>query len=228
MVHVPDAQGRLRKAQHGTMKTHNRGFTLLEVLVVLIITGMLTAVLTQALGFVLQIRLSVMNKITGLEKTAVTRSLYLSPLEGLVPDYPEKPDIFVGSENKIHGLTTHAIENRPGAIVPFEMYFDSDPNNSQTTLIYKERGREPLKLGSWPGNVGRFTYKDRTGPWLAAWPPAQAIGKERPSQTPWSVRIEMGTGFPSALVAYVAGPHDRISRLQDTFGGDLRLEDLTK
>lgn len=209
--------------------THKRGFTLLEVLVVLVITGMLAAVLTQAFGFVLQIRMSVMNKITGLEKTAVTRNLYLSPLEGLVPDYPEKPDVFVGTENRIHGLTTHAIENRPGALVPFDLYFEYASNDAQMTLVYKEKGREPLKLGSWPGNTGRFTFKDSSGPWLASWPPARTADGKRPSQTPWAVRIEIGTGFPAAIVAYVGGAHDRITRYEDAgMGGDLRVEDLMK
>jgi hypothetical protein len=201
----------------------------LEVLVVLVITGMLAAVLTQAFGFILQIRVSVLNKIVGLEKTAVTRNLYLAPLEGLIPDYPEKPDVFVGSENRIHGLTTHSIENRPGTLVPFEMYFEYAANDSRMTLVYRERGREPITLGGWPGNTGRFTFRDRSGPWLSAWPPARTADGLRPDQTPWSIRIEMGTGFPAAVVAYVRGPHDRIIRMQDSvMGGDMRLEDAMK
>lgn len=206
--------------------TARRGFTLLEVLVVLTITGMLAAVLMQAFGFILTIRTGVLNKIVGLERTVVTRNLYLAPLQSLVPDYPEKPDVFVGTERRIHGLTTSPLQNRPGAPVGFDLYFEYGVNQGRTTLMYRERGRDPVALGGWEGDTGRFTYRDRIGGWLDVWPPRTVQG-EKPSQTPWVIRIEMGTGFPAAVATAVTGAHDRVIRMQDTpMGADMRPSDL--
>jgi prepilin-type N-terminal cleavage/methylation domain-containing protein len=205
------------------MRNH-RGFTLLEVIVVLIIASMIAAVLLQGLSLILTVRTTFAQKLFGLETAVLQRNLFLEPLRGLVPEYPEKPDIFVGSDRRLHGLTVRSIQNRPGAPVGFDMYFDYDVNTQETTLMYQERGRDAIRLGSWPGNSGSFSYRDRTGDWLSAWPPAQPATDASTSldpppdapQTPYTVRIEMGVGFPAVVIADITGPHSRITRLKDT------------
>ena len=212
--------------------TRERGFTLLEVIVVLVISSMIAAVLMQGLSLILTVRTTLAQKIFGLEKAVLQRNLFLEPLRGLVPDYPEKPDVFVGNERRLHGLTVRPIQNRPGAPVGVDLYMVYDADKEQTVLMYQERGRAAIALGSWPGNSGSFSYRDRTGEWLPSWPPqrqtqedvpGQFASLDRPPQTPYLVRVVMGIGFPPVLIADVVGAHTRITRMKDTpMGGDIR------
>jgi prepilin-type N-terminal cleavage/methylation domain-containing protein len=191
------------------------GFTLLETLVVLVITSLISVVLVQGFGLVLAARTSVQNKLVDLDQTVLTQNVFLDPLRGILPDYPDRPNIFAGDARRLHGLTIHALESRAGAPVPFSMWLDFDAGTNQTILSYQEQGRPAIALGHWDGNQGSFSYRDRTGAWNPAWPLPPPLGALAP-QTPWLIRIEIGAGFPSTLVAAVDGPHQRPFRLMDS------------
>ncbi len=195
-----------------------RGFTLLETLVVLVITSLVSVVLVQGFGLILAARTSVQTKLVDLDRLVLERNLFLEPLRGILPDYPERPHVFVGEARQLHGLTARALEERLGAVVPFTLSMEFDAGKDRTSLIYQEESAEPRTLGSWEGDVGAFSYRDRVGDWQDSWHPDPAVT----SQTPWLIKLDLGTGFPSSLIASVAGPHQRRPRLQDVFGSGSR------
>ncbi len=182
---------------------------------VLVITSLVSVVLIQGFGLVLAARTSAQNKLVDLDQTILTQNVFLEPLRGILPDYPDRPNIFAGDDRRLHGLTIHALESRAGAPVPFSMWLDYDSGNDQTTLSYQEQGRPVIPLGHWDGNHGSFAYRDRDGVWNAAWPPPPPQGLLAP-QTPWLIRVEIGAGFPSTLIAAVDGPHARPFRMIDS------------
>ena len=63
-----------------------RGFTLLEVLVVLVITALVSVVLMQGMGLVLGLRDNLGDKLLELDQLSLERNRIILPLEGLVPD----------------------------------------------------------------------------------------------------------------------------------------------
>ncbi len=190
-----------------------RGFTLLEALVVLIITSLVSVVLVQGFGLLLGARTSVQDKLVSVNEALLQQSLFLEPLRGIVPDYPERPHQFVGAPDRLHGITIRPLQGRAGTPVPFTLTISYDSRSDSSSLTYQEDNSPPLVVGSWPGRKGGFSYRDLTGEWTPTWPPKNSLDAP---QTPWLIRLEKGTGFPANMVAGVAGTHRRPLRFRDT------------
>ncbi len=193
-----------------TVKNRESGFTLLEVLVVLVITSLISVVLIQGFSLILGARNSVQNKIVGLEQVVLKQNIFLEPLRGILPDYPNEPHIFHGEPQTVSGLTIRPLQSRVGTPVGFSMSMSYDSGRDETELIYQERGFPSQSLGRWKGAEGTFRYRDRTGSWLETWPPNPDV-----PQTPWLIQVDMGVGFPSSLIVSVNGPHQRALRIED-------------
>lgn len=187
-----------------------KGFTLFEVLVVLVITGLMGAVLMQGFSIVLGTRLRVNDTITNLQETILNKNIPLDPLRGLLPDYTSNPNQFSGQGRALSGQTLRPLLSPHGAPTPFKMTMDFDAGRNTTTLVYEEPGRGKVSIAQWPGANQSFKYRDIEGVWQPVWPPPATV-----SQTPWLILIDTGpTDAP--LIAAIFGPHDRIQRLQDS------------
>ena len=201
-----------------------RGFTLLEVLVVLVITGMISAILIQGLGVTLNVRNSIAATILDLKSVVLNRNIIAEPVIGVIPDYPEKPYAFRGDRDAMQGLTIRSLDHQNGVPRPFRLYFQRDMAQNSTALIFQTEGQESHVLGRWPGSSGFFAYHDLTGGWQEVWPPPR---DDRAPQTPWLVRINTGVPGSEEIVAFVASPHERRYRVQDIMGDanpDSRLQ----
>jgi prepilin-type N-terminal cleavage/methylation domain-containing protein len=203
-------------------RPQSRGFTLLEALVVLVITSLVSVVLVQGFGLLLSARTSVQDKLVEVDEAVIEQSLFLEPLRGVVPDYPDRPHIFAGEAKRLHGMTTRPLQGRTGTPVPFTLTISYDSPSNLSTLTYQEDNTPPLPLGSWQGETGAFAYRDIQGAWRETWPPEN---DPRAPQTPWLIRLERGTGFPKNMIASVNGTHRRPLRFRDTpFGADTFIE----
>jgi hypothetical protein len=181
----------------------------------MVITGLISVVLVQGFGLVLSARTSVQNKLVDIDQTFLQTNVVLEPLRGVLPDYPDRPNVFGGEARRLHGMTARPLEERIGTPVGFTLSMDYDSGRNETILTYQEQGAEPEAIAHWEGNSGDFSYRDRTGDWQAVWPPA-GIAKDQIPQTPWLIKVDMGETFPSTLVASVAGSHQKLIRFMDT------------
>lgn len=190
------------------------GFTLFEVLVVLVITGLMGAVLMQGFGIILATRLSVANTISNLQEVVLSQNIAVDPLRGVLPDYEKNPNVFRGQARVLSGQTMRPLLSASGAPTPFKMTLDSDSGGS-IALVYEEPGRPKAELARWVGTNVEFKYRDLTGGWSSVWPPPAGT-----PQTPWLIWIDAGPSL-APLIAAVDGAHTRVLRLEDTplFGG---------
>jgi general secretion pathway protein J len=195
---------------HARLHTGNAGFTLLEVIVVLVITSLISVVLIQGLGIVLGTRTRVAANILDLDRVVLHRNLVLEPLRGTVPDYTNHPFIFSGNGQRIRALTVRALEERMGTPTGYTMTLDYNSDRGETIVKYEEDGHEPIELMSWKGNSGTFSYRDRAGDWSDRWPTDKPA-----SQTPWVIRLEPGDKETPTMVASIAGTHKRQLRMMD-------------
>ncbi|MCB2106166.1 MAG: prepilin-type N-terminal cleavage/methylation domain-containing protein [Rhodobacteraceae bacterium] len=188
------------------------GFTLLEALVVLVITSLVSAVVIQGFGMILSIRDSVASSVIGLESTVIERSIMSDAIKGVIPDYPENPNVFRGQRTVLSGLTVRSIRGPFGVPRPFRMEIAHDAARNQSSLQYTENAGPTITLAQWPGQAGSFAYRDITGDWKDVWPPQ---GDETAPQSPWLVRIQSGLAMNRDIVVYVASPHERRFRIED-------------
>ena len=192
------------------IKTDQNGFTLLEVIVVLMISGLIAVILFQGLSLVLDARLRVASSIDDLDSRELQSSIVTYSMKGLLPDYPDGPDVFYGDQRRMRGLTLYPLQGTPGAPTAFGLSMEYDSVDDDTVLTYFERGYEPLELARWDGDIGAFSYKGRVGDWSQRWP----IPGDNIVQTPRTIQMTSGLQDTSYIVR-VMGPHDRVGRIQD-------------
>src|SRR5689334_15080098 len=101
-----------------------RGFTLLEVLVVLMITSMVSVILFQGLGSILAIRNSAGATVLDLRNLVLQRNIISDPIRGIIPDHARGEHIFAGDAHEMHGLTIRALGEAAGAPRPFDLSFE--------------------------------------------------------------------------------------------------------
>ncbi len=149
--------------------------TLIEMLVTLALVGLLTTVLSQALG---QIR-----RIEGLLDSgrleSQTRDLRLEwlrvALQAALPMPQTSPERLQGSASELSFATTQA--PGPGhaqvARLRLKLQFDAIAGSTrlEVTQVGDELGLRPWTAAQWPGNSGRLRYLDARGAWRDAWPP---------------------------------------------------------
>ncbi len=186
------------------------GFTLFEMIVVMVIAGLVGAVLTQGFGIILTTRISVSNAISNLQDVVLSHNILVDPLRGILPDYSDGANQFRGQARGLSGQTLRPLLSATGSPTPFKMTLDYDTINNATVLVYEEPGRPKSELARWPGNGPTFKYRDLTGDWQPTWPPQAST-----SQTPWLIWLDTGPSL-SPAIASIAGPHDRVTRLQDS------------
>lgn len=155
------------------MKTRIRyaGFTLVEVLVVLVITGLISSILLQALEQVYKLQSRFGLQLAQGQQGAMYTDWFRQAIQGFQTDYPDGKNIFKADERKIEGLTTNPLSADYGAPTAITLQLEYETATDKTTLKYVAHDRK-MDLFSWSGkNNGRFSFIDQAGEPHDRWPP---------------------------------------------------------
>ncbi|MBT7450472.1 MAG: type II secretion system protein [Rhodospirillaceae bacterium] len=193
-------------------RDEQRGFTLLEVIVVLMISSLIAAILFQGLSLILDTRFRVMSALTRVETIGLQTSIITSPLRGMLPDHAGEPGVFSGDSKRLKGLTLNPLQGTNGAPTAFAMDLNYDISDNATLLTYSETGYAPVEIARWTGSTGAFTYRGRVDGWVKRWPPPL---EDKPLQVPRTIRLDTGLEQRPVYVVRVMGPHNRAIRAED-------------
>jgi general secretion pathway protein J len=177
------------------------GFTLIEVLVVLGITSLITAILMQALYQTYNVQERFGVQLARSQRTAMTEDWFRQAIEGLQPTTDDDPNRFAGTAQHLHGMSTAAISQRYGMpeVLDFTLEYHAD---TATTDLVLHRGDAQISLFDWPGKEGGFIYLDPKGEQHEQWPPEL----ENMNQLPNAVLLRTSRdGEPWVLFAMPKG-----------------------
>ena len=138
-------------------RSNQTGFTLIEVLVVLIIVGMISSTLFQALEQAYRLQDRFGMELFKVQQGQMAADWYRQTVQGLHPDYPDGRNIFHGEDREFSGLTGNPLGDEYGALTPVTWKIRNNQQNSTTELVYIEEKRETPVL-TWRGNQARFIY----------------------------------------------------------------------
>lgn len=190
-----------------TKKRHTAaGFTLLEMLVVLILTGMITTLLLQGLHQIYRLQSHFGAEMFNTRQGAMHIAWYRQTINGLIPDYPGGKREFRGERRQLEGLTNAPLNSPESSLVPFRWHLRFDPRRGETLLQYGT-GEEGATILSWQGDSGEFVYLDAKGDPHDTWPPAIGQWPQLPSA------VHLQTGKPEQDKIIVAAPLGPVYRL---------------
>ena len=231
---LPAAASNLRTGAGGAVcRVAPRGFTLLEMLVVLILTSLAAGLLMEASTHVLGLQQRLNAQLERLRGPALSADWLRQVVQGLQPDYHDGAHRFTGTARGFAGLTTNALSGAYGGLEPFAVRLDYDGATDTSTLRYAP-GAGPgtvagrmadalpdeaaaVVLLRWPGNAQRLRYWDERGAAHEDWPPP--LGQWRP--LPSAITLEGdadSAGAPWLVVATQQGPLWPQPRPRDVIG----------
>ncbi len=201
-----------------------RGFTLVEMLVVLVLTALVAAIAFEGLARVADLRLRLARHLDGALDETVTGAWFRASIAALQPDLAEAPGVFRGSAAEMSGLTLRPLDLPAGATTPFGWRLRVDAASGTTRLGYRGADGAWREIAAWPGAGARFLYAGADGEWRSEWPPplsgSAPIGQvvpRQPPQLPRFVRIDGGSGGESwSMAASVQGSVLPRQSLSDT------------
>jgi len=192
-------------------KKIQRGFTLLEMLVVLILSGMITGILIQGLQQVFRLQTNVGIELFKTQQGEMYTEWFRQSVNGIMPDAFDGKNRFKGSSREFSGMTLAPLNMASEALLPFTWRLKFEPNVGQTQLLYGPDEDAP-SIMSWPGSSGRFVYFDSTNQAHDAWPPF--LGKW--PQLPKAIYLEsQSSDHPRIIVAVPKGLEDPLPRKKD-------------
>lgn len=193
---------------------HSRGFTLIEVLVVMIMVALIGSVLFQALEQAYRLKDRFGVELFNVQQGQMATDWYRQSVNGLYPDYADGAHVFKGGELEFSGLSTTPLSEDYGIATAVTWRLRPEPQHGISTLLYVV-GKQETAILSWRGKEPRFGYLDDTRAAHDSWPPRLGQFPQLPTQ----IQIQSRDGADSmVLVATPMGPTAPLLRMRDVLG----------
>jgi len=173
------------------------GFTLIEILVVLIITGFVVAILMQSLYQVFRLQTHFGSEIFNTQNGAMQADWFRQSINGLMPDYEDGKHKFRGDQRQMSGQTLASLDQENGALASFAWRLEYVPQSGMTELLYVGYDSvRPMQVFSWRSNSGRFIYVDGDNEVHESWPPSMGKWPQLPS----AIYLESGDANQKRMI----------------------------
>jgi prepilin-type N-terminal cleavage/methylation domain-containing protein len=199
------------------------GFTLLEVLVVLIIVGLVASSLFEAMTRLNDVRGRLSPFLAESERVGLLNSWFRTAVNDIVPDQQDGKNVFKGAARSFSGLTLGPLSGDPGAPSPFQWDLVYDSLHDRTVLRYTGFDKNPIEVRGWRGDKTQFAYLKPDLTWTDAWPP----GIQKAKQLPLAIRL-YAPEEDSTIVAAIRGEKDAPPDPVSLFLGHGAQQDTTQ
>lgn len=149
------------------------GFTLLELLVVLVLVAFITTMLIQGMGYLAKVNDGFVRHGHQRQARELAFGWFDDALSQLAAPAPGDVSAgFRGDALSFEGVTLASVDRREGIPIPFA--FRLEPGDGGIRLIYVRR----VEAHRWPlillAGESHFEYLDAAGQWHQDWPPTPA------------------------------------------------------
>jgi prepilin-type N-terminal cleavage/methylation domain-containing protein len=173
----------------GCRTTATGGFTLVELLVVLVIVALISGVLLSAFERVLDIRVRLATFLDGVEAPVLVVDWFRSSVGGLLADSAEGRDRFSGNTRGMRGLSLAPLNAAAGVPMPIAWTVTFETATGRSYLRYSNGEQPAMTIASWPGEYGGLHYCGADLVCYDSWP----LDKDA-AQLPALIRLDMIKG----------------------------------
>lgn len=157
------------------MKTKHaeRGFTLLEMMVVLVIVSLISVLLMQGFSFVTGLQERIRLQLVTVQNVELKEQWFRLVTRAIIREETTPEDRFQGDNNQFSGITLQPLHNKLG--IPTQVQWRIEYDGENTSLFYSEADEEQIRIISWRGQEQSFQYLDDEGVFHDEWPPEDAL-----------------------------------------------------
>jgi prepilin-type N-terminal cleavage/methylation domain-containing protein len=184
----PDLQTRIPVSGAHRATTIN-GFTLVELLVVLVIVALISGVLLSAFERVLDIRVRLAAFLDGVEAPVLVADWFRSSVGGLLADSVEGRDRFSGGAHGMRGLSLAPLDAAAGVPIRITWTVTFEAAAGRSYLRYSKGDEPAMTIASWPGDYGGLRYCGANLVCHDSWPP-----DKNAAQLPALIRLDLIKG----------------------------------
>ena len=168
-------------------KLRQKGFTLMELLVVLVLISLLMTTLMQGLSYFLKLKERGSALVLTQQKTQMQEYWFKMLIQGLTPYQSFTEKKFEGNKTQLMGQTLTTLTSAPASIEDISLKLEQ--TSEVVRLIYVEGGYTWV-LGEWVSNKAHLSYQDQEGDMHELWPPQ---GNDEITQLPALVKLHITT-----------------------------------
>lgn len=195
-------------------QNHQTGFTLIEMLVVLIITAMVSGIIFQALESAYRLQDRFATELFKSEHGEMAKDWYRQSVQGLLTDYPDGKNIFRGKSSEFSGLSSNPLSASYGVPTAITWRIKHDKTKDTDELVYIEGARKTTLI-HLNGSHAHFVYFDEKLSPNDSWPPPLGL----PNQIPKQIQLQdKDTDEAIDIVAVPMGPRISPMHPQNIFG----------
>jgi prepilin-type N-terminal cleavage/methylation domain-containing protein len=188
------------------VRGRERGLTLLEMLVTLVIVSFVVTIVAQAMGQVSRIERLLEGGQLRSMATSVRAEWVRAALASMLPGTADAGDRFRGDARSLRGLSAEAPGATGSVLATMQLGLEFDGESGATRLQLRAGDvvaggaeAQATTLLSWPGNVGRFRYLDPQGEWIDQWPPPMHSADA--ATLPAAILVETGMSDIRLIIA---------------------------
>ena len=168
-----------------------KGFTLMELLVVLVLISLLMTTLMQGLSYFLKLKERGSELVLTQQKTKMQEDWFKLLIQGFTPYQRFSKKVFKGNKTELTGQTLTTLTSSAASIVDISLKLEQ--TSGMIRLIYVE-GNYIWRLGEWVSKEAHLSYQDREGNMHKSWPPK---GNNEITQLPALIKLHVSTSQES-------------------------------
>jgi len=168
-----------------------QGISLLEVLVVIVLTGLISTMLLQGITFSLAAFEKNRNFQRAYQKDILAHRWLRDSVENMMASHDSEFSL-VGTNKMLKGYSLAPIFREAGELVKAKWFLDE--NGGAQELWYEEGNRNAMLIATWQAESARFSYGDFSGNEHDGWP---AI-KDEQGQIPVRIKLIFDDDLPEA------------------------------
>ncbi len=167
---------------------NSRGFTLLEILVVLVIVGLTSTLLYQMSSFFFTIHNRVLIHVDRQHEAMLSREWLSQTVSHMAPDYDQRFGGVTGNSNSLSFLSLSSLDGEQG--IAQRVQWIIAPSVAGSELKYQGRNENVWTVASFKrGAELVFRFRDGSGTWHNQWPPEKAGAPDLPDLILLSNRV---------------------------------------
>ncbi len=143
------------------------GFTLVEVLVVIVLVSMISALLLQMMTLSFRSFDQVTRIANESNVLRMRNQWFRNSISHLVASLDEQFGL-VGDASTISGYSSAPLLDHSGKLT--RVYWEVRRSGADSELWYREHAGSPMLIGKWAGGELKFSYRGLQSAWLDKWP----------------------------------------------------------